>query len=112
MTEILHQFPASDPKVREAERIFAEHPIPTREQAAEILAKRGINPPDANPLAAAGSTGTADDPALENVRKILARDDLTPEYRAMLEKTLEAAGPLRAKHAAMKKAAEAKAAQP
>jgi hypothetical protein len=52
------------------------------------------------------------DPALDNVRAILARDDLSPEYRAFLEKIVADSGPLRQKHAAMRAAALKKAAQP
>ena len=108
MTEILHQFPANDPKVREAERILAANPgALSRETAAAKLAALGINPPDCSPLSAA-----AVDPALDNVRAILARDDLTPEYRAMLEKTIAGSAALRAKHDRMKAAALKKAATP
>lgn len=53
----------------------------SREQAAAELAKRGVYPPDQNQDA-------AQERALAHTREILARPDLDPAYRAMLEKSV------------------------
>ena len=105
MSEIASFAASSDPKRQFAEKLAEKNGGTlglTREQAEQVLKARGWAKPAESVIADAAASAT--DPALDHLRSVLARDDLTPEWRAMVEKMISDTAAVRARHQEMKAA--------